>query len=286
MDIINQENEMAVEKVLAGKNALVTGSSRGIGRVIATHLASLGANVAVHGTTPISARAFNEADSLQSVANTIATETGGKVVAIHGDLTDEVVVKRVVAEAREALGPIDILVNVAGGDIGAAGTCGPQGGKPQPNDAIFIPMADVRAVIERNLMSCIMMCKEVAPEMIERRSGRIVNISSIAGSVGRKTGSIYAVAKSAVSHYTRCLADELREYNVTANAIAPGAIITPRFVASRPIDEAKLLHEGTLVRYGWPIEIARAVEYFVGPMGDYTSAQVLRVDGALQTWYA
>jgi 3-oxoacyl-[acyl-carrier protein] reductase len=277
---------MASEKILAGKNALVTGSSRGIGRVIATHLASLGANVVVHGTTPTSARAFNEADSLEAVAKAIAAETGSKIAPVFGDLTDQAAVKRVVAEARAALGGIDFLVNVAGGDIGAAGTSGPEGGKPQPNDAIFIPMEDVRAVIDRNLMSCIMMCKEVAPEMIERRSGRIVNISSIAGSVGRKQGSIYAVAKAAVSHYTRCLADELRQYNVTANAIAPGAIITPRFVASRPIDDAKLLHEGTLERYGWPIEIARAVEYFVGPMGDYTSAQVLRVDGAMQTWYA
>ncbi len=272
------------ERYLQGKAALITGSSRGIGRVVATHLASLGASVAVHGTTPTSARAFNEADSLEAVAAGIAGETGQNVFPVHGDLSDDRAVQRVVQQAREHFGRIDILVNCAGGDIGAAGTGGVQGGKPQPNDAVFIPTADVRAVIDRNLITCIMMCKTVAPEMIERKDGRIVNISSIGGSIGRGTGSIYAVAKSAVNHYTRCLAAQLREYNVNVNAVAPGGIITPRFVASRPIREEEMIRDGTLVRYGWPIEIAQAVAFLCSPQSKYISGQILRVDGALQTW--
>src|SRR5215831_4505629 len=96
---------------LAGKKALVTGSSRGIGRVVATHLASLGCDVAVHGTTPTSARAFNEADSLEAVASAIAADHGVTCVPVHGDVGEEAAVARIVAEVRAALGQIDVLVN-------------------------------------------------------------------------------------------------------------------------------------------------------------------------------
>src|SRR5205823_3009669 len=104
------------------------------GRVIATHLASLGASVAVHGTTPTSARAFNEADSLEAVARAIADAHGVQALPVHGNVADEDAVARMVGEVRSALGRVDILVNCAGGDIGAAGTGGPNGGKPDPND--------------------------------------------------------------------------------------------------------------------------------------------------------
>src|SRR5206468_10469187 len=112
-------------------------------------------------------------------------------------------VNRIAAEIRDQLGAIDVLVNCAGGDIGAAGTGGPGGGKPQPNDAVFIPMADVRAVLDRNLMSCILACRAVAPAMMERRSGRIVNISSIDALFGTPERAMYATAKAAVVQYTR-----------------------------------------------------------------------------------
>jgi 3-oxoacyl-[acyl-carrier protein] reductase len=107
---------------LAGKVVWVTGSSRGIGRVISTHMASLGANVAVHGTTPFSTRAFSEADSLEAVANAIAAEQGVGVLPVHGDLPDESTVKTVAKQIRERFGPMDVVVNNAGGDIGSQGT--------------------------------------------------------------------------------------------------------------------------------------------------------------------
>src|SRR5512146_2460338 len=94
----------------AGRVAWVTGSSRGIGKVVATHLASLGCDVAVHGTTPTSTRAFGEADSLESVARAIAQEHQVEVVPVHGDLADEAAVKRIAAEIRARLGRIDVLV--------------------------------------------------------------------------------------------------------------------------------------------------------------------------------
>jgi 3-oxoacyl-[acyl-carrier protein] reductase len=270
---------------LPGKVAWITGSSRGIGRVVADHLASLGARVVVHGTSPTSTRAFGEADSLESVARAIADAYETEVMAVHGDLADPDGVDRLVAGIRARFGRIDVLVACAGGDIGAAGTSGPNAGKPDPNDAVYVSLEDIRAVLERNLMSCILTCRAVAPEMIERRSGRIVTISSVDALHGVTSGSIYATAKAAVLEYSRCLAVQMRPYDVAVNVIAPGGIVTPRFRASRPLDERKASARQTLERYGDPIEIARAVAFFVSE-ASFITGQVLRVDGGNQIWPA
>ena len=274
------------EKRLGDKVAWVTGSSRGIGRVIADHLAELGAKVAVHGTSPTSTRAFNEADSLEAVAQAIAAAHGSAVLAVWGDLTDADTVKRAAEQIRQKFGQIDILVNCAGGDVGSQGTMGENAGKPLSNDAVFVALEDVRAVLDRNVMTCILCCREVAPEMMDRKAGWIVNIGSIGGLSGHAGEAIYSTAKAAVHEYTRCLAAQLRPDNVRANAVAPGPIITPRFEASRPIDEARKVTDGTLERYGWPIEIARAVEFLVTQDSSYVTGQVLRVDGGIQLWPA
>ncbi len=275
-----------MERHLQGRVAWVTGSSRGIGRVIASHLAHLGACVVVHGTSPYSTRAFGEANSLEAVATAIAQEQGVETLAVWGDLTDEATVKGAVDEVRQRFGPIDILVNCAGGDIGAQGVMGPNAGKPQGNDPVHISLEDIRAVLDRNLMTCILVCREVAPDMIERQSGWIVNIGSVAGLAGRETEAIYCTAKAAVHEYTRCLAAMLRPHNVHVNAVAPGPIVTPRFLASRPIDESRKAADGTLDRYGQPVEIAKAVAFLVTGDSSYVTGQVLRVDGGGQLWPA
>ena len=275
-----------MEKCLEGKVAWVTGSSRGIGRVIASHLASLGASVAVHGTTPWSTRAFGEADSLEAVATAIAQEHRVDVLPVWGNLTAEAAVQKAAVEIRQRFGRIEILVNCAGGDIGAEGTSGPNAGKPRDNDPVHISLDDLRAVLDRNLMTCILTCREVVPEMMARRSGWIVNIGSLSALEGRQTESIYATAKAAVHAYSRCLAAMLRPYGVPVNVVAPGPIITPRFEATRPIDESLKVRDGSLERYGWPIDVAKAVAFLVGECSSYITGQVLRVDGGSQIWPA
>jgi 3-oxoacyl-[acyl-carrier protein] reductase len=274
------------EKHLHEKVVWVTGSSRGIGRVIASHLASLGASVAVHGTSLYSTKAFNEADSLEEVAEVIAQEHGVEVLPVCGDLADEAVVKEAAAAIRQRFGRIDILVNCAGGDIGAQGVMGAGSGKPQGNDAVHISLDDARSVLDRNLMTCILACREVAPEMMERRSGWIVNIGSGAGLLGLQSEAIYATAKAAVHEYSRCLAALLRPYDVRVNVVSPGPIVTPRILATKPIDEERKVTGGTLDRFGWPIEVARAVAFLVTDGSSYISGQVLRVDGGHQLWPA
>jgi 3-oxoacyl-[acyl-carrier protein] reductase len=277
---------MPKEKPLAGQVAWVTGSSRGLGRVMSTKLCALGAAVAVHGTRFDSPKSFGEGESMEQVARDIATEAGGATMPIWGDVTDEAEVKRMADAIRAKWKRIDILVTNAGGDIGAGGTGVGRGGRPKPDECIGIPLVDIRAVMDRNLLSCILCCREVAPGMMERKQGRIITIGSIAGTFGRDDGAIYAVAKAAVHEYTRCLALQLRPFNIPVNCVAPGGTVTNRFLVIHDIEQEKLIEEGTLVRYGRPREVADVVAFLASEEGRFISGQVIRVDGGSQCWPA
>jgi 3-oxoacyl-[acyl-carrier protein] reductase len=277
---------MSTTRLLTDQVAWVTGSSRGLGRVMATQLCRMGAKVAVHGTRPDSPKSFGEGESMDQVARDVAAEAGGVSMPVWGDVTDEAEVKRMADAIRDRFGRIDILVTNAGGDIGAGGRGVGRGGRPSPDECLGMPLVDLRAVLDRNLLSCILCCREVAPAMIARKGGRIITIGSIAGTHGRDDGAIYAVAKAAVHEYTRCLAVQPRPYNVTVNCVAPGGTVTNRFLVIHEIEQAKLVEGGTLNRYGRPHEIAAVVAFLASEAGLFISGQVIRVDGASQTWPA
>ncbi|HYZ26017.1 MAG TPA: SDR family NAD(P)-dependent oxidoreductase [Geminicoccaceae bacterium] len=265
-------------RMLEGKVALVTGAGRGLGRAFAERLAALGCPVGVHGMREHGPAEYGEGTTLSDTARAIGEAYRVRSCCALGDLTDGTEVERVVAEVEAALGPIEILVHNAGGDIAAAS------GKPDPNDAVLIKETDVRAVLERNLLSTILTCQRVAGRMMARRRGRILTISSIAAFHGRAHGVIYAAAKAGVVHYTQCLAKQLRPYDVAVNTLAPGDTRTARFLGTRAVDPARMVEEGTLERIATIDEVARVVEFFAGPLGAFVSGQVLRVDGGTQCW--
>lgn len=263
---------------LRGRVALVTGAGRGLGRAFAERLAARGCAVGMHGMREHGPAEYGEGTTLSDAVRAVGGTYAVPTLRVLGDLTRDDEVERVVGSVEANLGPLDILVHNAGGDIAAAG------GKPDPNDAVAIAEADIRAVLDRNLLSTILVCRRVAASMMPRRAGRILTISSTAAFRGRTQGAIYATAKAGAVHYTRCLADQLRPFGITVNSLAPGEARTGRFLGTRAVDPGRLVTEGTLDRIATIDEVARLVELFAGPLGAFVSGQVLRVDGAAQCW--
>jgi len=263
-----------MNKPLEGKTAFVTGSGRGLGRVIAQRLAESGANVAIHDLSWTAPSQYGEAADLGVVAKAME-QFGTRVTAVTGNIGDRDAVPKMRADIEAALGTVDILVNCAGGDIGAAG------GKPNPNNALDIPFEDVQALTTSNLVGTILVCKTFCTGMRDRGRGAVVNIASAAAHMGCSNGAIYATLKAAVVHYTRCLALELQPFGVRVNAVSPGPSKTARFVATRVVDPAMMEAPGSLIRYAEPGEIADAVAFLAGPQSKFVHGQVLRVDGGI-----
>lgn len=260
---------------LTGKIAFVSGSGRGLGRHMAEKLARNGADIAVHDLDWTAPAKYGEAADLGVVVRELE-QFGARVTAVTGNIGDPAAVARMRTDIEGALGPVDILVNCAGGDIGAAG------GKPDPNNALDISLEDIRALVDNNLIGTIVMCKTFVAPMRDRRSGVVVNLSSAAAHFGVANGVIYAVLKAGVSHYTRCLAKELRDVGVRVNAVSPGPTKTARFEATRTVDPSKMDSSITSFdRYGDPDEIADAVAFLCGPQSRFINGQVLCVDGGL-----
>jgi len=267
-----------VAKDLAGKIALVTGSGRGLGSVMAKKLAARGADVVVHDLTWEAASQYGEADNLGVMIKAIES-LGVRSMGVTGNIGDREAVANIRKEIEEKFGPVEILVNCAGGDIGAAG------GKPVPNNILGITYEDLMTLTNNNLIGTMLVTQAFVPQMVERQHGIVVNIASVAAHVGVSGGGIYATLKAAVTHYTRCLAEEVRSAGVRVNVVSPGPSKTARFQATRVVDPDKMnSNKVSLDRYAEPEEIADAVVFLCSPEARFIHGQLLRVDGGLQLY--
>ena len=234
---------------LAGKTALVTGGSRGIGRAIALELAQAGASVTVGYR------------SGKDEAEEVAREAGAR--AIRADVSDAEAAARLVEEAGE----LDLLVNNAG----------------VTRDGLLarMPDADWREVIETNLSSVFYTCRAVSRSMMKRRSGAIVNVSSVVGLHGNPGQTNYSASKAGVIGFTKALARELGSRGVRANVVAPG------YIRSRLTDEISeemrtlMLQNTPLGRLGDPQDVAGAVRFLCSDAAAFITGEVLLVDGGL-----
>ncbi|MCX5520838.1 SDR family oxidoreductase [Kaistia defluvii] len=264
-----------MSKELAGKIIFVTGSGRGLGRTMAEKLASLGADVAIHDLEWTGPAKYGEAKDLGEVAAEIAKH-GVRTVAVTGNIGDPAAVQKMKEEIEAKLGTVNVLVNCAGGDIGASGN------KPKPNDALHISFEDIQVLTNNNLIGTMLVCQAFVPAMVKAGSGSVINIASAAAHMGCSPEVVYSTLKAAVVHYTRCLAKELYEEGVRINAVSPGPTKSARFQATRVVDPVKMDSSGkSFNRYAEPSEIADAVAFLAGPGSKFINGQVIRVDGGL-----
>ncbi|NPA91243.1 MAG: 3-oxoacyl-[acyl-carrier-protein] reductase [Chloroflexi bacterium] len=243
---------------LAGKIALVTGASRGIGRGIALRLAEEGCKVVVN---------YNRsADAAQEVVEQIKAQ-GGEAVAIQADVSDYKEAQRLVKEALQAFGRIDILVNNAG----------------TTRDQLLLMMkeSDWDLVINTNLKSCYNVTKAALRSMMKQRYGRIINITSVVGLAGQAGQSNYAASKAGMIGFTKSLAKEVGPRNITVNAVAPGYVPTD-LTTYLPEELIKEMIQLTPVRRaGTPEDIAAAVAFLASDDASFITGHVLTVDGGL-----
>ena len=266
-----------------GKTAWVTGSSRGLGRCIAEKLAEAGCDVVISGRNQTNLRSSGEGISVDEAAAEIARKYGVRCIAVCGELSCEEGVARCVSEVHEKMGRIDFLICAAGG-----GNVGTALKKAMPHDyASDFDLGSVKATLGHNLLSAMLCCRAVVPEMRANGFGRIITVGSIAGCGGNKNGrsgfAAYSVAKSAVHQYTRLLAANLRHDGIPVNCIVPGNINTPstriRFGGDR---EKPVEGLSRLEHVGKPEDIAHLAVFLCGPGGEYITGQLIRVDGGEQ----
>jgi 3-oxoacyl-[acyl-carrier protein] reductase len=239
---------------LSGKVAFVTGSTRGIGHAIATLLHRAGARVAIVG---------RDAGQASAVASALGTGT----VGVACDVADAAQVEAAIAHAEQALGPIDILVNNAG--------------LTRDNIMLRLSEADWDMVLDANLKGAFLTMKAVTRGMMKRRSGRIVNITSIVGLTGNKGQSNYAASKAGLVGLTKSAAREYASRGILINCVAPGFIETDMTAALPEEARNVLLEDIALGRLGRPDDIAAAVLFLASDLAGYITGQVLVVDGGM-----
>ena len=246
-----------IDSGLAGRVALVTGGSRGIGRAIVETLAAAGMKVA-----------FTYRQNAAAAAELIATGPQSMIFGEAVDVRDSSACAAFVEKVVERTEGIDLLVNNAG--------------VIRDNTLGLLEDDDVRIVLETNVGGAFNMIRAVAPYMISARRGKIINVSSVAGEKGGRGQTNYAASKGALNAFTRSLAVELAPRGITVNAVAPGVIDTE---LSRPVREQagdQVLSRILLRRVGRPEEVAYAVWFLASQYAHYITGQILNVDGGFK----
>ncbi|MCL1470963.1 3-oxoacyl-[acyl-carrier-protein] reductase [Argonema antarcticum] len=241
---------------LRGQVAIVTGASRGIGRAAALALATEGANLVV-----------NYASSSTAAEEVVAeiTAGGGNAIALQADVSKADRVDNLINATMEKWGRVDILVNNAG----------------ITRDTLLLRMKpeDWQAVIDLNLTGVFLCTRAASKIMLKQRSGRIINISSVAGQMGNPGQANYSAAKAGVIGFTKTVAKELASRGITVNSVAPGFIVTDM---TGNLKSEEILKYIPLGRYGQPEEVAGMIRFLAAdPAAAYITGQVFNVDGGM-----
>jgi 3-oxoacyl-[acyl-carrier protein] reductase len=248
-----------IDAGLAGKVAIVTGGSRGIGRAIVELLAAEGANVT-----------FFFRDNAEAAQTVVAAghASGRNVASEQVDVRDSAACAAAVERVAERAGRIDLLVNNAG--------------MIRDNPLSAMDDEDVSLVLDTNVGGVFNVTRAVVPHMIMQRSGKIINLSSVAGEKGGRGQTNYAASKGAINAFTRALAVELAPRQITVNGVAPGVIETEMSQAVRDMAGDSVMSRILLKRYGKPEEIAHAVWFLASRYADYITGQIIAVDGGFK----
>jgi 3-oxoacyl-[acyl-carrier protein] reductase len=244
---------------LSGRTAIITGGGQGLGAAVATVLHRAGAAIVVtYWPDP--------AGENRTRAEALVQQLGGQALAVAGDVRDAAAMAAAVATTVERFGHLDILVNNAG----------------IVRDRSFkkMSMPEWQQVIDTNLTGVFTACKAAEPHL--REGGRIVNVSSISAALGFFGQANYAAAKAGVSGLTRVLARELARRRITANAVAPGLVLTEMGLTIPAEERQRMLANVPLGRFGEPDDIANAILFLCSDLAAYLTGQTLHVNGG---WY-
>ena len=245
---------------LSGKVAVITGSTKGIGKALAEEMAAHGARVVITS---------RKGDACEAVAKSI-TEAGGEAVAIPCNISHKDQLENLVAKTREIYGRIDVLVCNAAAN-------------PHYGPTLEIPDSAFEKVMDVNIKSNHWLVQMVAPEMVDRKDGAIIVVSSIGGYRGSSTLGAYCISKAADMQMVRNLATELGPHNVRVNCIAPGLVKTDfaRELWENPEKSANRIANTPLRRLGEPRDIAGIGVYLASEAGAWTTGQTFTVDGGV-----